>query len=99
MTLAGGHATVAERIKLSGIYHLASAGNTAAVVTIDMNAGAYSKVTVTVVDANGGVRWTANAPVPKWTVGYLTASGSQVALVFGEVLSAWSAKDGTPVVL
>ena len=97
--LASGAATITERIKLPGIYHLAAAGDAAAVVAIEMRAGAPSKVTVSLIGRDGRVRWTADVPPPKQAVGWIAGSASHVALGFGDELHAWSAKDGAPVAL
>ena len=95
--LADGTATITQRIKIPGIYHLAAAGDAAAVVAVETKAGAYSKVTVSVIGRDGAVRWTAQVPPPKQTVGWIAGSASHVALAFGDELRAWSARDGAPV--
>jgi len=97
--LANGAATITERIKLPGIYHLAAAGDAAAVVAIEMRAGAPSKVTVSLIGRDGSVRWTADVPPPKQAVGWIAGSTSHVALGFGDELHAWSVQDGAPVAL
>lgn len=95
--LADGAATITQRIKLPGIYHLAAAGDAAAVVSVETRAGAWTKVTVSVIGRDGAVRWTAQVPPPKQPVGWIAGSASHVALAFGDELHAWSAKDGAPV--
>jgi len=94
VTLADGKATVTTRVTLPGVYHLAAAGDAAAVLTIEMTAGRYSKLTVTVVEADGRVRWTKSVPPPTWTSGWIAGSKNAVAISFGDELHAWSAKDG-----
>lgn len=95
--LAGGAATITQRIKLAGIYHLAAAGDAAAVVSIATKAGAYDKVTVSLVGRDGAVRWTAQVAPPKQTTGWIAGSASHVALAFGDELHAWAVKDGAPI--
>ena len=95
--LANGAATTTARIKLPGIYHLAAAGDAAAVVVIEMRAGVPSKVTVSLIGHDGGVRWTAEVPPPKQAVGWIAGSASHVALAFGDELHAWSTRAGAPV--
>jgi hypothetical protein len=95
--LADGRATITQRVKLPGIYHLAAAGDAAAVVSIETKAGAYDKVTVSLIGRDGAVRWTATVPPPKQTTGWIAGSASHVALAFGDELHAWSARDGAAV--
>lgn len=99
VTLAAGKAEIARRVKLANIYHLAAAGEAAAVVTVAMDAGAYRTVSVSVVAADGDVRWTKSVPPPTSTIGWIAGSATHVAVAFGDALHAWSAKDGSRVEL
>lgn len=94
VTLADGKATVTTRVELPGVYHLAAAGDAAAVLTVEMTAGRWSKVTVTVVEADGRVRWAKTVTPPNSTFGWIAGSNDAVAISFGDELHAWSTKDG-----
>ncbi len=95
-TLAAGTAKVSAPTTLGATaYHLASAGDFAAVLAAS---GAGKLVgEVVVVGADHKIRWRAKLPPVATLEAFIAASPEVVAVQSGDQLFAWNAKDGTPI--
>jgi len=95
LALDHGQAKVTKTVPLGGVaYHLASAGDFAAVIVAT---GTAAKMTseLVVVCADGKIRWRAKLPAnePRLVV---AANADRVAVQAGDELHVWRASDGTP---
>jgi hypothetical protein len=97
--LASVRARVVWRKRFAGgIYHLARAGDLAALLTIETRAGAWHVVRVTAVDSRGTVRWSRDLRPPRLTEAWVAGSSHHVGVALGEKLLVWRASDGVVVV-
>lgn len=97
LSLAGGQAKVERSVAIPGVFHLASVDGAAAVLSVTMKAGAWDKLTVTVVGTDGAIRWTKELPAPTRQFAEIAGGSGHVAVVVDGALHVFKAADGAAV--
>ncbi|MBL8621006.1 MAG: hypothetical protein JNK64_06865 [Myxococcales bacterium] len=97
LKLAAGAATVERTVAVPGVYRLASVDGDAAVLSVAMKAGAWDKLTVTVVGTDGAIRWTKVLPAPAREFAEIAGGSGHVAVILDGVLHLLTAADGAAV--
>jgi hypothetical protein len=91
-------ARVLSRMRPGGeIYHLSAAGDLAVLLTVTMEVGAWKSVTLVALAPSGEVRWRRVLQVPERQEGWVAASADYVAVVLGQTLYVYSARESAPV--
>lgn len=98
LALTGTEAKPVRDVVLPGIYHLAAAGPDAAVLSVETRAGAWEKLTLTVIGEGGAVRWRKDLPVSKKLAASVAGGPGHVAVVADDHLSVFARKDGATVI-
>lgn len=97
LALAGDAATVVHKVDVPGVYHLASFDGAAAVLSVAMKGGAWDAVTLTVIGADGAVRWRKVVPTPARQDAAVVAGSGYVAVVLDGTPHLFKAADGAAV--
>jgi hypothetical protein len=92
-------ARVVWRKRFAGeAYHLARAGDLAALLTVEARAGAWHVVKIAAIDSRGTVLWSRDLRPPRLTEAWVAGSSQHVGVALGEKLLVWRAADGNVVV-
>jgi hypothetical protein len=96
LALTGGEAKQVREVAMPGVFHLAATTDAAAVLTVEMKAGAWSKLTLSVIGA-AAVRWSKELPLPKGSRASVAGGPRQIAVVVDDNLLVFAATDGAAV--
>lgn len=97
LALAGDAATIVHKVELPGVYHLASVDGAAAVLSVTMKGGVWETLTLTVIGADGAVRWKKLLPAPQRQDAAVAGGSGHVAVVLDGALHVFKAADGAAV--
>lgn len=97
LALAGDAAAIVHKVELPSVYHLASVDGAAAVLSVTMKGGAWETLTLTVIGADGAVRWRKVLPTPQRQDAAVAGGNGHVAVVLDGALHVFKAADGAAV--
>lgn len=97
LALAGDAATVVHKVDLPGVYHLASVDGAAAVLSVTMKGAAWETLTLTVIGADGAVRWRKVLPTPQRQDAAVAGGSGHVAVMLDGTPHVLKAADGAAV--
>jgi hypothetical protein len=97
LKLSGAAATVVATVPVAGVYHLASTGGDAVVLSVTMKGGAWDAVALIAIGADGKVRWSKPLPTPARIDPAVAGGPGYVAVVADDALTVFATADGAVV--
>jgi hypothetical protein len=81
------------------VYHMVSAGEFAALLTVTLQAGRWVQTTLIAVDDAGRARWRRELPVPRHEEAWVAGAIEHVAVCSAGRLAVFAARDGGPLTI